>query len=164
MFSDEIKDLMKLYKKTKHYKARERYHAVLLVKAGKKIKEVAEIFYVDDETIRLWVQRWETEKNMLDKQRSGKPPKLTKEEEEELCGLVDENNPEEHGYNVSTWDCVELKKYVKEYFNKDLSDECLRLLLKRNSFNYKKVNYLFNKRDLGLRNNFVNEILGLYEA
>lgn len=125
---------------------------------------MAEIFYVDEETIRFWIEKWEKEKFMLDKKRSGKPPKLTKEEEEELCRLVDENKPENHGYNLSTWDCVELQKYTKEHFSKEVSDECVRRLLKRNGFNYKKVNYLFSKRDMGLRNNFVNEILGLYEA
>lgn len=163
MFSDELKELIVLYKRTKHYKARERYHAVLLVKSGKKIREVAEIFYVDEDTIRSWVERWETEKVMLDKQRSGKPPKLTKEEEEELCRLVDENKPDEHGYNVSTWDCVELQIYVRDNFNKDISDETIRKMLKKNGFNYKKVNYIFSKRDIEARNKFVNEILSLYE-
>lgn len=153
-----------MYKKTKHYKARERYHAVLLVKSGRKIKEVAEIFYVDEETIRLWINKWETEKIMVDKQRSGKPPKLTKEEEEELCRMVEENKPEDHGYNVATWDCVELQIYVKNKFDKEVSDECIRKILKKNGFNYKKINYLFSKRDMEFRNNFVNEIFGLYEA
>jgi transposase len=155
---------MCLYKNAKRGRESRRYHAVLLFKLGRKINEVAEIVFADEETVRLWIKRWETEKVMLDKQRSGKPPKLTKEEEDELCRLVEENKPEDHGYTVSTWDCVELQRYVDDHFNKTLSDESIRKMLKRNGFNYKKITYLFSKRDMQSRNNFVSNLIGLYEA
>lgn len=155
---------MRLYKDAKRGKESRRYHAVLFFKLGKTIKGVAELVFADEETVRAWIKRWENEKKVIDRQRPGKPPKLTKEEEEELCRLVEENKPEEHGYNVSTWDCVELQIYVKDNFHKQISDETIRKILKKNGFNYKKVNYLFSKRDMGLRNQFVSEIFGLYEA
>lgn len=155
---------MCLYKDAKKGKESRRYHAVLFFKIGKPIKEVAELVFADEETVRNWINKWEKEKSILDKQRPGKPHKLTKEEEEELCRLVEENKPEDFGYNISTWDCVELQTYVKDQFNKIISDETIRKILKKNGFNYKKINYIFSKRDLELRNQFVSEIFGLYEA
>lgn len=115
---------------------------------------VSTLVFADEETIRLWIKKWEKEKDIIDKQRPGKPPKLTKEEEQELCRLVEENKPEESGYNVATWDCVELEIYVKNQFNKVISDESIRKILKKNGFNYKKINYLFSRRDMELRKNF----------
>lgn len=154
---------MYLYKNADIVRESRRYHAVLLVKIGKKVSEVAELLFTTEDTIRSWIKKWDSEKSIRDKQRPGKPCKLTKEEEEELCRLVDENNPENHGYNVSGWDCVELQTYVKDKFNKNVSAETIRKILKRNGFNYKKINYLFSKRDMEARKKFVQEIMDLYE-
>lgn len=155
--SAEIEELLGLYKSCKDYKERERYHAVLLVKTGRTIKSVAELFFVDEETVRAWIKKWDEEKHIEDKPRTGKPPKLTKEQLEELVNLVDENNPHKHGYKSATWDCVELKKFVEDKFKIEISDETIRKILKKHGFSYKKAEYLFSKRDLEKRNNFIAE-------
>ena len=162
--SVEIEELIRLYKSCKEYKERERYHAVLLVKAGKTVKETADMFFVDEETIRLWVKRWEDERDVKDKPRSGPPNKMTKEQEKEICDLVDENNPQEHGYKTATWDCVEIKRFVEDKFGIRISDESIRKVLKKNGFSYKKAEYLFSKRDMEKRNNFIAELFALYES
>lgn len=162
--SAEIEELLGLYKSCKDYKERERYHAVLLVKIGRKIKSVAELFFVDEETIRLWIKKWDDEKNVKDKPRPGNKKKLSKEQEEQICKLVDENNPQEHGYKTATWDCIELKKFVEDKFGIEISDEAIRKLLKKYGFSYKKAEYLFSKRDLEKRNNFIAELFALYES
>lgn len=161
---NETKILLYLYKHATVFKEGRRYHAVLLVKTGKRISEVAKLFYVTEDAVRTWIRMWDKEKKVKDKKRSGRPPKLTQEEEEELCRLMDENNPQEHGYNVATWDCVELRRYIQDKFNKELSVETIRLILKRNEFKYKKVNFLFTKRDEGIRNQFVKELFSLFET
>lgn len=162
--SAEIKELLEFYKSCKDYRERERYHSVLLVKTGKTIKSVAELFFVDEETIRLWIKKWDEEKNVKDKPRSGNKKKLSKEQEEEICKLLDENNPQEHGYKTATWDCVELKKFVDDKFKIEISDETIRKILKKHGFSYKKAEYLFSKRDLEKRNNFIAELFALYES
>ena len=164
MSANEIGELLDLYKKSNTAKECMRYHAVLLVKTGKTIKSTAELFFVDEETIRLWITKWDGEKSVRDKQRSGKPPKLIKEQEKEICDLVDENNPQEHGYKTAIWDCVELKKYIGDKYGIWLSRETIRKLLKRNRFKYKKAEYLFSKRDIEKRNHFIEELFALYEA
>ncbi|KAF0214767.1 MAG: hypothetical protein FD167_5241 [bacterium] len=156
--------LLELYKKAKTAKESQRYHAILLVKTGSTVVYVSRIFFVDEETVRAWVKKWDEEKDVEDNPRSGKPPKLTKEQEQELVNLVDENNPQEHGYHTATWDCIELKKIVKDKFSIEISDETIRKLLKKYRFSYKKAEYLFSKRDLEKRNNFIAELFALYES
>lgn len=135
-----------------------------LSKQAKQLNPQQSFFFVDEETIRLWITKWDGKKDVRDKQRSGKPPKLTKEQEKEICDLVDGNNPQEHGYKTATWDCVELKKYIGDKYGIELSREAIRKVLKRNGFKYKKAEYLFSKRDIEKRNNFIGELFALYEA
>lgn len=156
--------LLRLYKTSKTAKECMRYHAILLVKTGSTIVYVSKLFFIDEETVRFWVQKWNEEKDVHDKERKGRDSKLSNEQKEELCRLVDENNPEEHGYKTATWDCIELKKFVFDKFSIDISDETMRKLLKRKGFNYKKAEYLFGKRDLEKRNRFVEELFALYDA
>lgn len=161
---DEIVLLLRLYKESQHYKERERYHAVLLVKEGKSIAEVAKLFHVTTDAVRHWLQMWEGKKQVLDRERSGRPPKLTPKEEEELCNLVDKNNPQDVGYNVAVWDCTELQKYVQERFEKSISKESLRQMLLFHRFSYRKIAYLFTKRDAQQREQFVQEVFTLYDT
>ena len=162
--NSEQENLLRLYKTAQTVKECMRYHAILLVKTGSTIAYVARFFYVDEETVRLWVKKWDDQKDVQDKPRSGKKPKLTKEQEQEICRLVDENNPQEHGYKTARWDCVELKKVIFEKYCIVLSDEAIRKILKKNGFSYKKAEYLFGKRDLEKRNHFVEELFALYES
>jgi len=133
---EEQTQLLELYKKAKTAKESQRYHAILLVKTGSTVAYVSRIFYVDEETVRAWVNKWDDERNIEDKPRAGKPHKLTKEQEQELVNLVDENNPQEHGYHVATWDCVELKSYIRGKYGIEISDEAIRRILKKYGFCY----------------------------
>lgn len=99
--NEEQEQLLRHYKKAETGKESMRYHAILLVKTGTTITNVSRIFFIDEETLRAWIKKWDEDKDIRDKLRSGKPPKLTKEEGQELCRIVDENNPREHGYKVA---------------------------------------------------------------
>ena len=160
---DEIKKLEHLYKTEKVARKSHRYHAILLVKNGMKISEVASLFFRDAETVAKWVERWDAQHNIGDHSRSGRPRKLSREEEEKLCEIVDENNPEKHGFQCSTWDCTELQILIKEQFGKEMSTEAIRKLLHEKDFSYRKVDYLFTKRDQAKRVRIANEILSLFE-
>jgi transposase len=103
--------LLGLYKQTN--KESRRAHAILLVKEGHKVSEVAKLVYVEEDTVRNWVKEWEENKQVEDKPRSGRPRKITKDIEKELCKVVDENKPEEHGFHTSSWDCKELSIWLR---------------------------------------------------
>ncbi len=162
--NDEVAILLRLYKRASTGRESRRYHAILLVKAGKTIADAAEIVFATPDTIRVWLEKWETERKVHDKKRSGRPPKLTPEEVEELCNLVDKNNPQDSGYNVAVWDCTELQIYMREIFNKNVSKEALRQMLLHHNFSYRKVEYLFTKRNTQQREKFVQDVFTVYES
>jgi transposase len=162
-FTEEQKELFFLYKNSNEVKLRERYHVILLFKVGKRKKELSELFFVDEDTISSWISRWEEQKEVNDKKRSGRPPKLTQEEINELCEIVEENNPEKHGFNLSVWDCIELSKLCKQRLNKEISAESIRKILIKEGFSYKKIDYFFTKQDEEIRQKYIREIIDLHE-
>ena len=79
---EEIEKLIKLYKQAETGKESQRYHVILLVKTGSTIAYVARNFFVDEETIRFWVKKWDEEKNIHDKERKVRNPKLAKKQQD----------------------------------------------------------------------------------
>lgn len=153
---NEKEVLLGLYKKSKDVLESKRAHAVLLVKESKSISEVAKIFYVDEDTVRNWVAKWDEENKIKDAPRTGASLKLTKEIEQEIIQLVDENNPQKHEMFCSSWDCSELRIYLQRRFNVAVCSEQIRKLLKRNNFNWRKLNYKFVNADEEKRKGFLS--------
>ena len=161
---DEPELLLHLYKTAKSAKESQRYHAVLLVKTGTSMTQVARLFFVDIDTIRLWVHKWNQEKKTSDSPRSGRPRILTPEQEKEVSEIVDENNPAKEGYDVASWDCRELKILIQDRYRTDLSVEAIRRMLRHHGFSYRKAEYLFLKRDEQQRQQFIAQTLDLTES
>lgn len=151
---NEKEVLLSLYKNSRESM---RAHAILLIKEGRSIKEVAEICFVDEDTVRNWVARWDEEHETKDAPRNGASLKLTKEIEKEIVFLVEENNPEGHGMFATTWDCSELRIYLQEKYFLKISNEQIRKVLKRNNFNWRKLNYKFINANKEKRSAFLND-------
>ena len=149
---NEKEVLLGLYKSSKESM---RAHAVLLVKEGRLISEVAKLFYVDEDTVRNWVTRWNEEQEIKDAPRTGASLKLTKEIEQEIVFLVEENKPYEHEMTSTSWDCSELRIYLKQRRGVAVCNEQIRKLLKRNEFNWRKLNYKFVNADEEKRKDFL---------
>jgi len=65
-------------------RARARAHSLLLSVQGMVINDIAKIYQVDRDTVSTWITKWEQEgeASLHDQPRSGRPPKLTPEEQE----------------------------------------------------------------------------------
>jgi len=158
---NEKEALFSIYKNQS--KESRRAHAILLLKDGHKISEIAKLLFVDEDTIRNWIKKWEQDKTTDDKSRSGKPKKITSGIEQRICQIVDENNPQEHGILATSWDCNEIRIWLKKMYNLEASNEQIRKILKRNGFNYRKLNYKFLKADEKQKHKFIEDFKGLLE-
>jgi transposase len=74
-------------------RARTRAHGILLSSRGMTINEIAAIYQVDRDTVSSWIKNWEQQGNesLHDKPRSGRPPKLTPEEQELALSYLKDN-------------------------------------------------------------------------
>lgn len=156
----EKEGLMNIYKKGKESR---RAHAILLFQEGHKISEIAKLFFVDEDTIRNWMKKWNEEKTTDDKFRSGKPKTITPLIEQRICEIVDENEPEKQGFIATSWDCKEIRIWLEKMYNLKVSDEQIRKILKRNGFNYRKLNHKFLKADEKQKHKFIDSFKELLD-
>jgi transposase len=85
----EERTLEEVMKNQGHARQRMRAHGLLLSHRGFKIDEIAQAYTVDRETVVRWFNRWERLGlvGLQDSRRSGRPEKLTSEEQRRVQHL-----------------------------------------------------------------------------
>jgi transposase len=75
--------LEKTMKDDASFRARTRAHSLLLSAQGTTIQEIARTYQVDRDTVSSWLKKWEHHgpRSLHDQPRSGRPPKLTPDEQ-----------------------------------------------------------------------------------
>ena len=121
-----------LLKQTKAARVFRRAQAVREVVAGHHINAVSEAFHLANSALRKWVQRFAQHgpQGLVDRPRSGRPPKVTCELEQHLHRLIDQD-PLEHGSLHSQWSCRELATVFARDTGVHLGRESIRSVLKK---------------------------------
>ena len=119
-------------KQTQEARVFRRAQAVREVVAGHHVNTVSATFHVANSALRKWVQRFAQEgpQGLLDRPRSGRPPKVTCELEQHLNRLVDQD-PLQHGALSSQWSCRELATVLARETGVQLGRESVRCVLKK---------------------------------
>ena len=112
-------------------RARARAHSLLLSARGMTITAITTIYPVDRDTVATWIRKWEHDgpESLPDKPRSGRPPKLTPEEQQLAIASITEEPRS-------------LKQVVERFTNKTekrLSISSLKRLAKRGRLRWKRV-------------------------
>jgi len=112
-------------------RARARAHSLLLSAEGMTIKDITKIYQVDRDTVSTWIRKWEREgpASLHDHPRSGRPPKLTPEEQTLAIAYIKEEPRS-------------LKQVVERFTQKTakrLSISSLKRLAKRARLRWKRV-------------------------
>ena len=81
---DQRELLAQTMKADTSFRARARAHSLLLSDQGATIKDIAKTYHVDRDTVSSWITKWEHHgaQSLHDKPRSGRPSKLTPDEQE----------------------------------------------------------------------------------
>src|SRR5256712_11911108 len=118
-------------KQTKEARVFRRAQAVHAVVVGQHVNAVSATFHVANSARRKWVQRFAQEgpQGLLDRPRSGRPPKVTCALEQHLNRLVDQD-PLQHGSRSSQWSCRELATVPAQQTGIQLGRESVRCVLK----------------------------------
>jgi transposase len=96
-------------KRTKEARVFRRAQAVRAVVTGQRLQTVSDTLHFTYSALRKWVYRFANQgvPGLVDRPRSGRPPKVTCELAQHLNRLVDQD-PLEHGALSSQWSCREL--------------------------------------------------------
>src|SRR5437660_10665611 len=133
----EAGELRCLARTVKNANQARRLLAIAAVYEGMDREEAARIGGMDRQTLRDWVHRFNEEgaDGLINAKSPGRPPKLSKEQMEELRRLVEAGpDPEKDG--VVRWRCVDLKRVLGERFGVDLSEVSLGRVLKKLGFSH----------------------------
>src|SRR5437870_8259639 len=106
---DALPTLDTVLKQTKEARVFRRAQAVREVVKGTRLQTVSDTLACTYSALRKWVYRFANQglQGLLDRPRSGRPPKVTCELEQHLNRLVDQD-PLEHGSLHSQWSCRKL--------------------------------------------------------
>ena len=111
------RDLEFFYKKEKDPKVRERLLMVINTKEGHTTREVAKMLRKSFKTIAIWINRFNKKgiEGLKNRKRPGKPPKMSKEQFENLEKDL-EKKPIEFGYNQPFWDPKMLGIHIRQHY------------------------------------------------
>ena len=109
-----------------------RAQAVRDVVTGHRLQTVSETLHLTYAALRKWVHRFAPEgtRGLVDRPRSGRPPKVTGALEQHLNRLVD-HDPMEHGSIHSQWSGRELAIVLARETGVPLGRESVRGVLKK---------------------------------
>jgi transposase len=132
-FPDEaLPTLDTFLKQTKEARVFRRAQAVRHVVKGQRLQTVSDALSLTYSALRKWVYRFASHgtQGLVDRPRSGRPPKITCELAPHLNRLVDQD-PLEHGSIYSQWRCRELATVLARETGVRLGRESVRSVLKK---------------------------------
>ena len=154
MLKNDSNTLRERYRNCKDAKEKIRYTTLYAVSRGFSVAEAAKFVDVDESTVYDWIKKWVTEESVSDKPRSGRPQKLTEENEKEIKELIDENDPKKHRINAMSYTTAELHEYFLQPRGKDIDGETLRAHLRKMGAHFVKAQKRYKEADEENRLNF----------
>ena len=129
---DALPTLETFLKRTKETRVFRRAQAVRDVVTGQRLPTVSDTLHCTYAALRTWVHRFAHQgpQGLVDRPRSGRPPKVTCALEMHLNRLVDQD-PLQHGAVSSQWSCRELATVLAAHTGVQLGRESVRGVLKK---------------------------------
>ena len=126
----------------------ERARQVLLSTRGFTVQEIMHVFEHADETIYKWFDRFDKEgcRGLYDRDRTGRPPEIDEEAEEQIDRLL-KDSPLDEGYDFTTWTTPLLKSHLKERMGIEVSEATVRRALARLNFVWRRAKWHIFDRD-----------------
>ena len=130
--NDALPTLDPFLKQTKEARVFRRAQAVREVVKGTRLQTVSDTLALTYSALRKWVHRFASQgtQGLVDRPRSGRPPKMTCELEKHLNRLVDQD-PLQYGSLYSQWSCRELATILAQETGVKLGRESVRCVLKK---------------------------------
>ena len=150
---DELVELHAAHRAERNKRYAYRIHAIILLGTAYTIKKVKQILFIDDETLRSYVDTYRSEglPGLLSDGRTGKSSKLTDEQINHLKEELDTN------IHLTTASVI---NFVNTRFSTDYSTSGMRDLLHRIGYVHKKPKLVPGKPDTEAQDVFLEQ----YEA
>lgn len=141
-------DLREQARQSSHAEQVRRLLALAAVADGKSRTEAAHIGAAQAQTLRDWVILFNEAgpDGLIDTPPTGRPPKLTPGQKQEMVELV-EAGPEPTVDGVVRWRCVDLQATIRDRFGVSLSESSVGRILKELGFSHVSARPQHPKQD-----------------
>jgi transposase len=129
-----------------------RLYAVYQVSKGKSSRSLEELYNTSFRQICNWVERFDREgiEGLRDKPRSGRRPRLTEVQGQDLQSVL-LRSPEEFGYNTASWSAPLVRDYIQKEYQVEYKHANIYNLLRKLGFSYQRAKGIYPERDEGKR-------------
>ena len=126
----------------------ERARMILLSARGFTVQDIMGVFEVVDETLYKWLDRFDADgpDGLYDLDRSGRPPEIDKDAQQELERLL-ETSPLDEGYDFTTWTTPLLQSHLEERMGIGVSEDTVRRTLRRLEFVWRRPRWHIDYED-----------------
>lgn len=152
-------EIRSLFDKDEKYKIGIKLYAVYQVSLGQASRKLEDLYNTSFKQILNWVHRFEKEglEGLKDKTKSGRNPRLSKKQKEEIKSLLQTNKPDEFGYNTSTWNGPILKDYIEKNYKISFKKAQIYNILSSLGFTYQKGRAKYPEADEQKQKEFKKE-------
>lgn len=147
----ERQTLQELVRQEKDVRIVKRAQALLWLRAGERVREVAERLGVTRQTIRNWAKRYQEgerasiREELADKPHPGRPAK----KRAVVSALLEETvaqDPRALGYASPVWTTRLLQDYWRHHYGLQVSRRTIRRALRQGGYRYKRARYVLARR------------------
>lgn len=162
--SQEILEMAHLMKTEKKTALERKYHAVYLHMIGKTNVEIAEALALCKQTVGTYLHDYYDHgiDGLVPVKQSGRPPKMSIEQKEELYQVMTEKTPHdvgfEHAYN---WTAALAIQWVKKTFDITYQHSQMQVILHQMGLSYTRPTYTLAKADKQKQHAFVEDLNGV---
>ncbi len=151
-----LKKLRKQAQADKQPKVALRVQGIMLSLEKRSVNDIARLLHVHRTTVRLWIHAWNTyrEKGVLEGYRSGRRPKLTDHDKENLYDILD-SGPVAYGLHTGVWTSPIIQHVIEEEFRVTYHPAHVRKLLKQLSFSVQRPTTQLIKADPKKQNKWI---------
>jgi len=144
------REIKELYQNEKDQKLKTRYKAILLLdQLNNNAAEVGRRLGKSRTTIGLWVQQYNQTglKGLEYKKQPGRPPRLTRNQQEELKQIILRKLPTDIGWEYPVWDGKSLSHLIKKLFKLTIKVRRCQYLFHEMGFSLQKPRHKFPRAD-----------------
>lgn len=144
--SDQIRSL---FKDDDRYTIGIRLYAVYQVSLGKSSRSLEELYNTSFKQITNWVHQFEKEgiDGLRDQPGRGRTSQLSGEQLETVRHALNNETPEDHGFNTVTWTGPLLIKYIEREFGITYKKAQIYNIIKSLGFTYQKAKGTYPESD-----------------
>lgn len=137
--SADVERLKDLRRKEEDPKVRDRIMAVIMEVEDYERREIARLLGTSRSTVWRWIKRFDESgiESLSDKQRSGRPSKLSEAEKEQVKEDL-EQSPKEFGYEPEVWSTRMVLDHLREEYGVEYHPRYIQRFLRSLGFELKK--------------------------